>query len=75
MKKKNPIFTILTDVYWGFSLFKEGIRSVQNQTYSNLEIVIINNGAAEEITDYILDLASKDQRIKILHYKENRFRL
>ena len=74
MKKKSPTFTILTDVYWGFSLFKEGIRSVQNQTYSNLEIVIINNGADEEITDYILDLASKDQRIKILHYKENRFR-
>ena len=67
----KPIFTIVIDVYFKLHLFKLSIESIQKQTYKNLEIIVVNNGADQEITNYINLLSKKDSRIKILHYPKN----
>ena len=46
-------FTVLIDVYWGFAFFQKALEGIQNQTYQNLEIIIANNGANDEITQFI----------------------
>jgi len=66
-------FTILIDVYWGLPLFKKALGSIQNQTYKNIEIIIANNGASNEITQFIKHAKDTDSRIKVLHYKDNLF--
>jgi len=71
----NPLFTLLIDVYWGLPFFKEAINAIREQTYTNLEIIISNNGASQEITNFINSQAKEDSRIKIISYKENLFRL
>ena len=64
-------FTVLIDVYWGFAFFQKALEGIQNQTYQNLEIIIANNGANDEITQFINKTKKTDSRIKVLHYEKN----
>ena len=69
----SSIFTIHIDVFYKLPLFREAIKAIQEQTYQNLEIIISNNGADQEITDFILETKKKDKRVKVLTYENNIF--
>ena len=69
----SSIFTIHIDVFFNLPFFKEAITAIQHQTYQNLEIIISNNGADQEITDFILETQKADKRVKVLTYEENIF--
>lgn len=73
MIHKSRKFTVFTVVYYGLYLFKQAIHSVIDQTYDNLQIIIINNGASEVITNYVNDLVAKDKRVTTIRYQENVF--
>ena len=64
MKK---LITVIVNVYNGEKYIKKCIDSVINQTYKNLEILVINDGS----TDKTLDICNsyKDKRIKIITTK------
>ena len=62
----SSIFTIHIDVFFKLPLFREAIKAIQNQTYQNLEIIISNNGADQEITDFIIETKKIEQRWKLL---------
>ena len=66
-------FTIFIDIFYNLSLFKEAIKAIQEQTYSDLEIIISNNGANEEISDFIKTIHQRDKRIRVIPYKDNIF--
>ena len=69
----SSLFTINIDVYWGLPFFREAIKAIQDQTYQNLEIIISNNGADQEITDFISETKTADKRVKVIEYEENIF--
>ena len=69
----SSIFTISIDVYYNLPLFREAIKAIQDQTYQNLEIIISNNGADQEITDFILETEKADKRVKVITYEKNIF--
>ncbi len=66
-------FTIITDVFYKLDIFRHTADAILNQTYKNLEIIIIDNGASIEIKEYIHDLKKNDNRIKIIPHKINVF--
>ena len=66
-------FTIHIDVFFNLPFFKEAITAIQNQTYQNLEIIISNNAADQEITDFIIETQKADKRVKVLTYEKNIF--
>ena len=72
-ENQNPLFTVITDVFWRLDLFKSGIESVLHQSYKNLEIVVINNGASKDIRDFIKEISLSDKRLKILEFNKNHF--
>ena len=47
------------------------IQSIRKQTYSNLEIIIVDDGSKDDTPNIIDRLAIEDKRIKVIH-KENR---
>ena len=69
----SSLFTISIDVFYNLPLFREAMKTIQDQTYQNLEIIISNNGANQEITDFILETKKEDKRVKVVTYEKNIF--
>lgn len=63
----SDLITIIINVYNGEKYLKKCLDSIINQTYKNLEILIINDGS----TDRTLEICKsyKDERIKIITTK------
>ena len=73
MTEKKKIFTVITIVYWKLTFCKKTIESVLNQTYENIELIIVNNGAEKNIISYINNIKEQDKRVKIINYEKTNF--
>ena len=68
--EKNPVISVVVPVYGIDRYIGICIESILNQTYRNLEVVLVDDGSKDRSSE-ICDLyASKDLRIKVIH-KEN----
>ena len=63
--------SILIPVFNREKLIKETIASAQNQTYKDIEIVIVDNQSTDNTWAILKDLAKNDLRIKIFQNKIN----
>ena len=66
-----PDTTVLLPVYNGEDFIAEAVESVINQTYSNFELLIIDDGSKDGTFEILQRLAANDSRIRI-HQRENR---
>ena len=70
----NPhMFTVILDTYYRPAMLKEAVEALFRQTYSNLEIILVNNGATEETVEYLHQVAAADDRVKLVHFEENQY--
>ena len=60
----NDLITIIINVYNGEKYIKKCIDSVINQTYKNIEILIINDGSTDNTLNIIKKY--KDKRIRVI---------
>jgi glycosyltransferase involved in cell wall biosynthesis len=60
----RPLVSIGIPVYNGERFITDAINSVQNQTYTNLEIVISDNCSTDKTTEICLGYAAGDGRIR-----------
>lgn len=65
---KNKLVSVLLPVYNASIFLKEAIDSILSQTYSNFELIIINDGSTDNSENLILKY--DDPRIKY-HFQEN----
>ena len=68
MERNNKI-SIIIPVYNVEQYLKRCLDSILNQTYTNLEIILINDGATDNSGILCDDYAFKDSRIKVIHQK------
>ncbi|EKP7814543.1 glycosyltransferase family 2 protein, partial [Campylobacter jejuni] len=47
------------------------LKSVINQTYKNLDIILVDDGSIDNSLNIAKEYAKKDERIKIIHNEEN----
>lgn len=60
----NPLVSIGVPVYNGEKFLREALRSLQEQTYKNLEIVISDNASTDRTAEICKELAARDRRIR-----------
>lgn len=71
---KAKLFSVIIDTYFRPQLLKVAVDAVLRQTYENVELVLVNNGATPETIEYLADVEAADRRIKLVHFKENQYK-
>ena len=66
----NPLVSIIIPCYNYEQYIEQCIQSALNQTYENIEIVIVDNGSTDESLGRI-NLFSDNKKVKIISIKEN----
>jgi glycosyltransferase involved in cell wall biosynthesis len=62
-----PLVSVIIPVYNADRTLLETVDSVQNQTLTNIEIIIINDGSTDRTLDIIQNIS--DARVKVFSYK------
>lgn len=70
MNNKQPLVSIIIPVYKVEKYLPACIDSVLSQTYSNLEIILVDDGSPDRCGEICDAYAEKDHRIRVIH-KEN----
>lgn len=68
----NNLVSIILPVYNGEKYIKQSINSCLNQTYKNIELIIINDCSTDNTSNIINEYAIKDSRICIINNVENK---
>ena len=71
-KMKKPKISIIISIFNGESYIKPVIRSIQNQNFLDLEIIIVDDFSQDNSIQVINELMKDDPRIKLLKNKENK---
>ncbi len=67
MREDNqPLVSILIPLYNQERYFKACIKSVEKQTYKNLEIIIVNDGSTDRSPQMAREWAARDSRVKVI---------
>lgn len=68
--KNSPLVSVIIPTYNGESTILRAINSVLNQTYSNLELIVVDDCSKDNTFEVVKNV--KDKRVKVLRHKENR---
>ncbi len=63
----SPLVSIIVPVYNVEVYLAECVWSIIRQTYTNLEIILVNDGSTDKSGDLSVDFLNVDNRIKVLH--------
>lgn len=65
----NPLISVIVPIYNVEKYLARCVDSIVNQTYKNLEIILVNDGSPDLCPQMCDDYAEKDSRIKVVHKK------
>lgn len=66
----NPLISVIVPVYKAEPYLQRCVDSIRNQTYSNLEIILVDDGSPDRCGEMCDAFAKEDKRIRVFH-KEN----
>ena len=67
----EALVSIITPTYNSEKFISETIKSVQNQTYQNWEMIIVDDGSSDETENVVLSIIEKDNRIQFHKLNQN----
>lgn len=65
----NEKISVVIPIYKVEKYLKKCIDSIINQTYSNLEIILVDDGSPDKCPQICDEYSQKDSRIKVIHKK------
>lgn len=63
----NPLISVIVPVYNVEKFIEECIDSILEQTYTNIEIILIDDGCTDASPQIIEKKSNRDSRIKVIH--------
>lgn len=64
---ENSLVSIIVPIYNVEKYLSTCINSILNQTYKNLEIILVDDGSTDDCPKICEKFANKDSRIKVIH--------
>ncbi|KPA23225.1 putative glycosyltransferase EpsE [Shimia sp. SK013] len=68
----QPKVSVIIPVYNGEETLPVALRSLQGQTWKNLEIIVSDDASTDQTCEIVKEIARTDRRIKLLRGKNNR---
>lgn len=75
---KNPKISVIVSTYNRLrregdcdSLLKRALDSILNQTFTNFELILIDDCSSDNTKDYCKEIVGRDPRVKFFHFKKN----
>ena len=68
-KRNKPLISIIVPIYNVEKYLEKCIKSLINQTYDNLEIILVNDGSKDKSIDICNKYIIMDDRIKLINKK------
>lgn len=66
-----PFFSIVVPVYNTAAFLDDCLRSLQTQTFNDIEIIVVDDGSSDGSADILHAYEADDARIRVLTHKEN----
>ena len=64
---EKPLISVIVPIYMIDAFLGKCIESILNQTYENLEILLVDDGSKDKCIEICKLYASKDSRIRVIH--------
>jgi cellulose synthase/poly-beta-1,6-N-acetylglucosamine synthase-like glycosyltransferase len=71
-QSKKPIITVIVPIYNSELYIKKIIRSIQNQSMLNFEIILVNDVSTDNTLKIVEELQKEDPRIKLINNEKNK---
>lgn len=69
MPSNNILISVIIPAYNAEKYIEETIHSVLNQTYSNLEVIVADDGSTDNTANIVHNICNKDSRLKLIKQK------
>lgn len=69
---EKPLVSVIIPAYNAEKYVEQAIRSIMNQTYKNLEILVTDDSSTDNTLKILQKLAEEDSRISIHHNEQNK---
>lgn len=67
----NPLVSIVTTLYNSEKYIADSIKSLQSQTYKDIEIIVVNDGSTDNSVNIVKKMVHEDARIKLFENPQN----
>lgn len=71
MRSKDPLISVIVPIYKVESYISSCVDSIINQSYKNLEIILVDDGSPDQCPHICDSYAEKDKRVKVIHQKNS----
>ena len=68
MHENSPLVSIGIALYNGAEYITETLNSINNQTYSNIEIIIVDDGSKDDSLEQLLKITNADKNVKVINF-------
>lgn len=69
--QSQPLVTVYIPTYNRVELLKRAVKSVRDQTYKNLEVIIVDDCSTDGTHEYLAQLAKEDPRVRYFLKEKN----
>ena len=70
-KGAMPKVSVVTPIYNRAKFIDKAFESVQRQTFTNWEYLIVDNGSTDDTREVVKEYAAKDSRVRLIEYNRN----
>ena len=72
LANNKPLISVVIPTHKRNHLFPQTIASVLQQTYENIEVIVVNDHPTDESRSTLEPLCAIDPRVRLVHNTENK---